>query len=74
MTVQPSVPTSPIELALAEAAALSRARNLETHVLVGADGRYRVIEGDARVAPDETLVAMVGAEGETLMYALRMVA
>jgi len=43
-------------------------------VLLGADGTYRVAADDAGPRRGETLVAMVGAEGETLMYALRMVA
>jgi len=63
-----------MESALAAAATESRTRNCEIQVLLGSDGNYRVASTDAAPAADETLVAMVGAEGETLMYALRMVA
>lgn len=66
--------TPPIEAALAQAAVLAQTENLETQVLLGADGAYRVVAADTRPKTGETLVAMVGAEGETLMYALRMVA
>ena len=66
--------TAPIETALADAARLSQVRNRETHVLRSADGSYRIADTDKPQAAGETLVAMVGAEGETLMYVLRMVA
>jgi hypothetical protein len=65
---------SPIESALADATRRSQAHNRETQVLRGTDGSYRVADADKPQAAGETLVAMVGAEGETLMYALRMVA
>jgi hypothetical protein len=64
----------PIETAIAEAAQRSQAHNRETHVLRGTDGSYRVADADKPQIAGETLIAMVGAEGETLMYALRMVA
>jgi len=63
-----------MESALASATAQSRARNCEMQVVQGADGGYRVLAADAAPAAGETLIAMVGAEGETLIYALRMVA
>jgi hypothetical protein len=64
----------PIESALAEATQRSHAHNRETQVLRTADGRYRVADADKPQSRGETLVAMVGAEGETLMYMLGMVA
>jgi hypothetical protein len=67
-------PDSPIENALAEAAQRSQTQNRETQVLRTADGRYRVTDADKPQSRGETLVAMVGAEGETLMYMLGMVA
>jgi len=66
--------SSPIETALAEATQRSHAHKRETQVLRAADGSYRIADVDKPQAAGETLVAMVGAEGETLMYALRMVA
>jgi hypothetical protein len=74
MTRRDHAPTAAIETALAEAETLSRMRNLETQVLRGADGRYRIADASEAPAAHETLIAMVGAEGETLMYALRMMA
>jgi hypothetical protein len=68
-------PTScPIETAIAEATEHSQTHNRETHVLRGADGSYHIADADKPQVAGETLIAMVGAEGETLMYALRMVA
>ncbi|MBV8169199.1 MAG: hypothetical protein JO021_20570 [Alphaproteobacteria bacterium] len=67
-------PVSPIENALAEATQRSHSTNRETQVLLTADGRYRVADADRPQSRGETLVAMVGAEGETLMYMLGMVA
>jgi hypothetical protein len=69
-----TVTTSPIEAALAQATAFASAQNFETQVLLDADGAYRVVTADTQPKTGETLVAMVGAEGEILMYALRMVA
>jgi len=66
--------TSPIENALADAARQSQARNREIHVVRSVDGSYRVADTDKPQTAGETLIAMVGAEGETLMYVLRMVA
>jgi hypothetical protein len=63
-----------MESALTHAASESRARNCEIQLLLAADGSYRVATSDAAPASDETLVALVDAEGETLVYALRMVA
>ncbi len=63
-----------MEAALAHAATESRARNCEIQVLLAADGSYRATAADATPRDDETLVALVDAEGETLVYALRMVA
>ncbi|MBI3516780.1 MAG: hypothetical protein HY060_22340 [Proteobacteria bacterium] len=68
------VPSAAIETALAQAETLSRTRKLETQVLRAADGSYRIADAAASPAANETLVAMVDAEGETLMYALRMMA
>ena len=65
---------SAIESVLAQAAQLSQVRNRETHVLRSTDGSYRIADTDKPQSAGETLIAMVGAEGETLMYALRMVA
>ncbi len=64
----------PIESALADATRRSQTHNRETHVLRSADGSYRVADSDKPQGVGETLVAMVDAGGETLMYALRMVA
>jgi hypothetical protein len=69
-----SLETNPIENALADAARQSQAGNREIHVVRSADGRYRVTDTDKPQTAGETLIAMVGAEGETLMYVLRMVA
>ena len=74
MTRRDPAPTAAIETALAEAESLSRTRNLETQVLRGADGSYRIADAGETPRANETLIAMVGAEGETLMYALRMMA
>ena len=64
----------PIENALADAARHSQAHKREAHVLRAADGSYRVADADKPQVAGETLIAMVDAAGETLMYALRMVA
>jgi len=69
-----SSPNSLIESALAEATQRSQNTNRETQVLLTADGRYRVADADKPQSRSEILVAMVGAEGETLMYMLGMVA
>jgi len=69
-----SSPNSLVENALAEATQRSQTTNRETQVLLTADGRYRVADADKPQSRGETLVAMVGAEGETLMYMLGMVA
>jgi hypothetical protein len=75
MTRPAAAPTCPLmESALARAATESRAGNCEIQVLLGRNGSYRVIAADAAPAAGETLVAMVDAAGETLVYALRMVA
>jgi hypothetical protein len=75
MTRPAAAPTCPLmESALARAATESRARNCEIQVLLGTDGSYRVAAADAAPTSSETLVALVDAEGETLVYALRMVA
>jgi hypothetical protein len=71
---RPVSPHCPIENALAEAAQRSQSHNRETQVLRTPDGRYRVADADKPQSRGETLVAMVGAEGETLMYMLGMVA
>jgi len=75
MTRRAAVPPCPrMESALAHAASESRARNCEIQVLLATNGSYRAIAADAPPKDDETLVALVDAEGETLVYALRMVA
>ena len=75
MTRPAVAPTCPLmESALARASTESRARNCEIQVLLGSDGLYRVVAADTAPAAGEKLVAMVDAEGETLVYALRMVA
>jgi hypothetical protein len=63
-----------MESALSRATTESRAMNCETLVLLATDGSYRVVASHTSPKAGETLVAMVDAEGETLMYALRMVA
>jgi hypothetical protein len=63
-----------MESALAHAATESRARNCEIQVLLGSNGTYRVVAAETAPASGETLVALVDAAGETLVYALRMVA
>lgn len=74
MTRSAAPQTCPIETALAQATHRSQTSNRETLVVRAADGSYRLIDADKPQSADETLIAMVGAEGETLMYALRMVA
>jgi hypothetical protein len=75
MTRPAAAPTCPLmESALARAATESRARNCEIQVLLGSNGNYRVVAADTAPASGETLVALVDAEVETLVYALRMVA
>jgi hypothetical protein len=75
MTRSARAPTSPqLEAALGRATTESRARNGETLVLAATDGSYRVVAVEAMPNAGETLVAVVDAEGETLMYTLRMVA
>jgi hypothetical protein len=74
MTRSAAPQTSPIETALAEAAQRSQSSNREILVVRVADGSYRLVDADKPQSADETLIAMVGTEGETLMYALRMVA
>jgi hypothetical protein len=75
MTRPAAAPPCPrMESALAYAATESRARNCEIQVLLASDGSYRAVAADATPKEDETLVALVDAEGETLVYALRMVA
>jgi hypothetical protein len=75
MTRSALAPTCPqLEAALGRATTESRARNCETLVLAATDGSYRVVAVEATPKAGETLVAVVDADGEQLMYALRMVA